>query len=192
MLKSFARAKQKPDAGLTVEMLLIPHIYLTNAPRTIYEKNIADATPNYTPVESDHVRIAEVFTYASINNVAQRFSRFTVNVNSHNIGYETVGEKGFEVVKNMLNGAEMIGATHDDVRGFIKLIHDFEGFVVLVRDRSTLDYFVLGSKDLPVTLKFTGNGGKKAGDKNVAAFDIEDESGRIFLTYPKSLSLSVH
>jgi hypothetical protein len=188
-LKNLVRSKCKAAPGTTVNCLGIPAIHLSNNPRTVFEKD--GATVGYTAAVGDRVRLSEAFTYETVDGSAAKFAKFKVNIDSGGLNYETVGEKGFEAYKNMGSG-EIVGGSMDEVREFVDFVNDFCGMVVLMEMRDSQDWAVLGSKDNPVYFNFKGDIGKKAGDKNVAAFELNDEGGKVFRTYPKALALSVH
>jgi hypothetical protein len=186
-LKNLVRTKCKAKAGTLVTCLTIPSIHLTNAPKTVFEMGGS----GYVPALGDRVRLSEAFTYASVDGTPAKFSKFTINVDSGQVNYESVGDAGFSAQKNMFK-AEIVGGTKDEVRDYIEQLDEYCGHVVLVEDRDTQDWIVMGSINNPVYFKFKGDGGAKAGDKNVAAFEIEDQSGIIYRTYPKALALSIH
>jgi hypothetical protein len=186
-LKNLKRTKCKAKAGTLVTCLTIPAIHLTNAPKTVLEIGGS----GYVYALGDRVRLAEAFTYATVDSAPAKFSKMQINVDSGQVTYESVGDAGYGATKNNFK-AEIVGGTKDEVRDYVEQIDEFCGHVVLVEDRDTQDWIVMGSINNPVYFKFKGDGGAKAGDKNVAAFEIEDMSGIIYRTYPKALALSIH
>jgi hypothetical protein len=86
---------------------------------------------------------------------------------------------------------EIIGAGGDAQREFIQEVNDDNRCIVLLERRESGDYVVLGSQVVPVTVKFKGDLGMKAGDKNRIDVEIDDTSGVLFRTFPKELALSI-
>lgn len=184
-LKNLVPKKSKAKAGTWLTMLVCPTDNIAADPKTVLE--LQNGTQGYTPAVGDKVRLGEPFTF--LNNA--KFSKFDINVDSGELKYETVGERGFEALKNMLSG-QIINATSDETREYIEDVTSYRGHVVMIENRDSGDWAVMGSKRHPVQLNVKANSGKKAGDANVVDFDIEDSTGIVYRTYPKALALSVY
>lgn len=198
-MKTLVVEKYKELPGTSATILLIRAKDLTNRPRTVADINAG--VTSYAPKIGDKVRLGEAFTYRTLTpanttatppvlEVKAKFIKFDINVDSGHANYETIGDRGYEAFKNGLKG-EIIGAGGDAQREFIQEINDDNRCIALLERRESGDYIVLGSQVVPISIKFKGDLGAKAGDKNMIDVEIDDTSGVLFRTYPKELALSI-
>lgn len=185
--------KELPGGGARV--LLIHYKDIINRPKTVAQLNAT--TVGYTPAVGDKVRLGEAFDYRVITPAAgqtpavtAKFVSYEINIDSGHLSYDSIGDRGFEAFKNMLK-SQIIGAGGDAQREFAETLNDDPRCIALFELRDSEDYAVLGSTIVPVTVKIKGDLGKSAGDANAVEIDIEDSSGFIFRTYPKTLALSI-
>lgn len=186
-LKKVTGCKGAPGTG--IEVLAIDFNRVEGMPLTVYAKNFG-ITSGYEPAPGDKVKFADPFILKTVESVPSKFAKLNINFDSGDLEYETVGDKGFESITNKMMG-EITNAFDPGVLEWIQEITDSCGSIVLVDVPELNAYAVFGSTYRPVSMKFKGAKGKKAGDKNATTLEISDESGLIMKLYPKALGVSI-
>jgi hypothetical protein len=186
-LKKTTGCKGQPGTG--IEVLAIDFNRVDGMPLTVYQKNFG-IVQNYVPQPGDKVKFADPFVLKTVDNVVSKFAKLNIAFDSGDLEYETVGDKGYESLTNKMMG-DITNAFDPAVLEWIQEVTDSCGSIVLIDIPELNCYGVFGSTYRPVSMKFKGAKGKKAGDKNATSLEISDESGLIMKLYPKGLGVSI-